>query len=151
MLECVNSQFARFNGSRLGKLPHKKTRKAHTSHTHRKRRKNTIFSENEEKTTKTLEIVEILINYAEEIIDIATELQYLLIERLAIKNDKRDDINSKQESILSENVSVLQKRGGAEKWTQNKQEEESASISMQKLYVPVFRLSAHNEETKNKN
>lgn len=134
-----------------GNFPTKKrTKRIHHTHTE-KGEKNTIFTENEEKTTKPLEIVEILINYAEEIIDIATELQYLLIERLAIKNDKRDDINSKQESILSENVSVLQKRGGAEKWTQNKQEEESASISMQKLYVPVFRLSAHNEETKNKN
>lgn len=93
---------------------------------------------------KSAEIAEILINYAEEIIDLATELQYLLVERYGIE---WGDNNTKQEGILREKMSVLPVHRGEEKRTPQSSQEMGASVSMQKLYVPVFRLQANNGGT----
>lgn len=97
---------------------------------------------------KSAEIAEILINYAEEIIDLATELQYLLVERYGIE---WGDSNSEQARILQQKMPLLPIHRGAEERTQEPQEKMGTNISMQKLYVPVFRLSATNGGTDKKN
>lgn len=97
---------------------------------------------------KSAEIAEILINYAEEIIDLATELQYLLVERYGIE---WGDSNSEQACILQQKMPILPVHRGKEKRTQETPQEVGANISMQKLYVPVFRLQANNSGTDTKN
>lgn len=97
---------------------------------------------------KSAEIAEILINYAEEIIDLATELQYLLVERYGIE---RGDINSEQTGILQQKMPILPICGCEEERTPQPQEKMGTNISMQKLYVPVFRLPATNGGTDTKN
>lgn len=98
---------------------------------------------------KSAEIVEILINYATEIIDLATELQYILIERYGIQWGDND---SQQTCLLQQEMPILPICGGEEKRTQTAQGENGAGISVQKLYVPVFRLPKYNAgaETENK-
>lgn len=93
---------------------------------------------------KSAEIAEILINYAEEIIDLATELQYLLVERYGIE---WGDNNSEQARVLQQKMPLLPVCRGAEERTQEPQEKMGTNISMQKLYVPVFRLSQNNGGT----
>ena len=93
---------------------------------------------------KSAEIAEILINYAEQIIDYATELQYLLVERYGIE---RGDNDSQQASILQQEMPLLPVCGGAEKRTQELPQEMGTNLSVQKMYVPVFRLSANNGGT----
>lgn len=93
---------------------------------------------------KSAEIAEILINYAEEIIDLATELQYLLVERYGIE---WGDNNSEPTGILCQKMSVLPVHRGEEERTPQPPKEVGANISMQKLYVPVFRLQANNGGT----
>lgn len=97
---------------------------------------------------KSAEIIEILINYATEIIDLATELQYILIERYGIQWGDND---SKQKSILQQEMPILPICGGKEERTQTTQGENGASISVQKLYVPVFRLPKYNAGTETEN
>lgn len=93
---------------------------------------------------KSAEIIEILINYAEELIDLATELQYILVERYGIQWGDND---SKQKSILQQEMPILPICGGKEERTQNSPQETNTSLSVQKVYVPVFRLSANNTST----
>lgn len=97
---------------------------------------------------KSAEIAEILINYAEQIIDYATELQYLLVERYGIE---RGDNDSKQTSILQQDLSLLSIQGSAEERTQELQKKVDSSLPVQKMYVPVFRLSAPNASATAKN
>lgn len=98
-----------------------------------------------EKLKNCVETAEIMINYAETIIDLATELQYLLIEQEGVKQDKQ--------SYSLKEVSKLRKCGCDKKRSPTSKREMGSSISMQKLYVPVFRLSTKNvcadERTKN--
>lgn len=92
-----------------------------------------------EKLKNCVETAEIMINYAETIIDLATELQYLLVEQEGVKQDKQS--NSLEE------VPELRKCGSNKERTQISQTKMGSSISMQKLYVPVFRLSTKNVRT----
>ena len=86
-----------------------------------------------EKLKNCVETAEIMINYAETIIDLATELQYLLIEREGVKQDKQ--------SYSLEEVSKLRICGSDKERTQISKREMDSSVEVQKLYVPVFRLS----------
>lgn len=92
-----------------------------------------------EKLKNCVETAEIMINYAETIIDLATELQYLLVEQEGVKQDKQS--NSLEE------VSELRKCGSNKERAQVPQTQMGSSISMQKLYVPVFKLSSENIRT----
>lgn len=92
-----------------------------------------------EKLKNCVETAEIMINYAETIIDLATELQYLLIEREGVKQDKQ--------GYTLEEMSELRKCGGDKKRSQNAQGEMDSNVQVQKLYVPVFRLSEKNVRT----
>lgn len=92
-----------------------------------------------EKFKNCIETAEIMINYAETIIDLATELQYLLVEREGVKQDK--------ESNSLEEVPELRTRGSSKERTQTPAGEMGASVDVQKLYIPVYRLSAKNVRT----
>lgn len=92
-----------------------------------------------EKLKNCVESAEIMINYAETIIDLATELQYLLIEQEGVKQDK-------QSNSLEEMPKLRKCRSDKER-AQVPQTQMDSSISMQKLYVPVFRLSTKNIRT----
>lgn len=98
-----------------------------------------------EKLKNCVETAEIMINYAETIIDLATELQYLLIEQEGVKQDKQ--------SYSLEEVSELRKCGCDKKRSPTAEGEMDSSVQVQKLYLPVFRLSTKNicsnERTKN--
>lgn len=89
-----------------------------------------------EKFKNCVETAEIMINYAENIIDLATELQYLLIEQEGVKQDKQ--------SYTLEKVPELRSRGGGKERTQTLEGEMGASVDVQKLYLPVYRLSTKN-------
>lgn len=89
-----------------------------------------------EKFKNCVETAEIMINYAETIIDLATELQYLLVEQEGVKIDKQS--NSLEE------VPELRECGCDKKRTPFTEGEMDSSVQVQKLYVPVFRLSAKN-------
>lgn len=91
-----------------------------------------------ENIEKCIEIAELLINCAEDLIDNATELQYLLVERSGIQNEQ-------ETNFLQEEVSKMRLSVGEEERAQKTQKQKETSISMQKLYVPIFRLSAHND------
>lgn len=80
-----------------------------------------------------------MINYAETIIDLATELQYLLVEQEGVKQDKQ--VNTPQK------MSELRAHRCDEERTQKVEGEVDTNISVQKLYVPVFRLSQTNVRT----
>lgn len=92
-----------------------------------------------EKFKNCVETAEIMINYAENIIDLATELQYLLIEQEGVKQDK-------QSNSLKE-VPELRICGSEKERAQIFEKEMGANISVQKLYVPVFKLSTKNVRT----
>lgn len=89
-----------------------------------------------EKLKNCVESAEIMINYAETIIDLATELQYLLVEQEGVKTDKT--------SYTLEKVPELRICGSDKKRTQTSTGEMDSNVEMQKLYVPIFRLSAKN-------
>lgn len=86
-----------------------------------------------EKFKNCVETAEIMINYAETIIDLATELQYLLVEHEGVKQDKQ--VNTPQK------MSELRLHRSEEERTQKTEGEMDSNVSVQKLYVPVFRLS----------
>lgn len=92
-----------------------------------------------EKLKNCVETAEIMINYAETIIDLATELQYLLVEQEGVKQDKQ--------SYSLEKVSELRECGSNKERTQISKTQMGSSVQMQKLYVPVFRLSTKNIRT----
>lgn len=92
-----------------------------------------------EKFKTCIESAEIMINYAETIIDLATELQYILVEREAVRQDK--------ESYPFEEMPELRKCRRSEKRTQTPKGEMGASVDVQKVYVPVYRLSTKNIRT----
>ena len=89
-----------------------------------------------EKFKNCVETAEIMINYAESIIDLATELQYLLVEQEGVKQDKQ--------SYSLEKVPELRLCGSDKERAQISTGEMEASVEVQKLYVPVFRLSQKN-------
>lgn len=89
-----------------------------------------------EKFKNCVETAEIMINYAETIIDLATELQYLLVEQEAVKEDKQ--------SNPFEKMPELRTRGSGKERTQIFEKELGTSVDVQKLYVPVYRLSQKN-------
>lgn len=89
-----------------------------------------------EKFKNCVETAEIMINYAETIIDLATELQYLLVEQEGVKQDKQ--------SCTLEKVSKLRVCGSDKERAPISTGEMEASVEVQKLYVPVFRLSQKN-------
>lgn len=89
-----------------------------------------------EKFKNCVETAEIMINYAETIIDLATELQYLLVEQEGVKQDKQ--------GCTLEKVSKLRVCGSDKERTPVSTGEMEASVEVQKLYVPVFRLSKKN-------
>lgn len=86
-----------------------------------------------EKFKNCVETAEIMINYAETIIDLATELQYLLVEHEGVKQDKQ--VNTPQK------MSELRSHRGKKERTQKAEGEVDTDVSVQKLYVPIFRLS----------
>ena len=86
-----------------------------------------------EKFKNCVETAEIMINYAESIIDLATELQYLLVEQEGVKADRQSNTPQK--------MSELRSHRGKKERTQKAKGEVGTNISVQKLYVPVFRLS----------
>lgn len=92
-----------------------------------------------EKFKNCIETAEIMINYAETIIDLATELQYLLVEQEAVKQDKK--------SYTLEEVPELWECGSNKERTQTPKGEMGASVDVQKVYLPVYRLSAKNVRT----
>lgn len=92
-----------------------------------------------EKFKNCVETTEIMINYAETIIDLATELQYLLVEQEAVKEDKA--------SNSFEKVPELRTRGSSKERAQTFEREMDTSVDVQKLYLPVYRLSAKNVRT----
>lgn len=92
-----------------------------------------------EKLKNCVETAEIMINYAETIIDLATELQYLLVEQEGVKQDKQS--NSLEE------VPKLRICGSDKERAQISEREMGADVSVQKLYVPVFRLSTKDVRT----
>ena len=92
-----------------------------------------------EKLKNCVETAEIMINYAETIIDLATELQYLLVEQEGVKQDKQ--------SYSLEKVSELRECGSNKERTQISETQMDSNVSMQKVYVPVFRLSSKNVST----
>ena len=89
-----------------------------------------------EKLKNCVESAEIMINYAETIIDLATELQYLLVEQEGVKQDKQ--------SYSLEEVPKLRICGSDKERTQVSTGEMEAGVEVQKLYVPIFRLSKKN-------
>ena len=97
-----------------------------------------------ENIEKCIEIAELLINCAEDLIDNATELQYLLVERSGIQNEQAND-------FLQKEVSKMRLSMGEEERTQKAQKQEETGFSVSKMYVPVFRLSAHNNSTAESN
>lgn len=116
-LECWKPCFQHFNVTiKVGVLPHE-----------------TFMTE---KFKKCVETAEILINYAEEIIDIATELQYILVEREGIKQDS--------EGYSSQKMPELRTSGSNEERTQEAKREVDTSLEVQKVYVPIFRISKNN-------
>lgn len=92
-----------------------------------------------EKFKNCIETAEIMINYAETIIDLATELQYLLIEQEGVKQDKQ--------SYSLEKVSELRECGSKKERTQTLKGEMGSSVDVQKVYLPVYRLSTKNVRT----
>lgn len=92
-----------------------------------------------EKFKNCIETAEIMINYAETIIDLATELQYLLVEQEGVKQDKQ--------SYSLEKVSELRECGSNKERTQTPEGEMGASVEVQKVYLPVYRLSTKNVRT----
>ena len=92
-----------------------------------------------EKFKNCVETAEIMINYAETIIDLATELQYLLIEQEGVKQDKQ--------SYTLEKVPELWECGSNKERTQTPKGEMGASVDVQKVYLPVYRLSTKNVRT----
>lgn len=92
-----------------------------------------------EKFKNCVETAEIMINYAETIIDLATELQYLLVEYEAVKEDK--------ESNPLEKMPELRTRGSSKERTPTLEGEMGASVDVQKVYLPVYRLSTKNVRT----
>lgn len=91
----------------------------------------------EEKLIKDVGALELIINYAETIIDEATELQCVLIEQ------ERNQKNEK-ESNLPKKMPELRELGSNKERTQNTKEKKEASVDVQKLYIPVYRLSQKN-------
>lgn len=89
-----------------------------------------------EKLKNCVETAEIMINYAETIIDLATELQYLLVEQEGVKQDKQ--------RYTPEKMPELRLRGSDKERAQTSEREVDSSVEVQKMYVPVFRLSAKN-------
>lgn len=89
-----------------------------------------------EKLKNCVETAEIMINYAETIIDLATELQYLLVEREGVKEDKA--------GYTLKKMPELRTRGSDKERSQTSEGEMDSSVEVQKLYVPVFRLSEKN-------
>lgn len=89
-----------------------------------------------EKFKNCLSTAELLINYSQELIDLATELQYLLIEEQGVREDKKG--NSSKE------MPVLRLCRCNEERTQEIKGEMGASVEVQKMYLPVFKLSAKN-------
>lgn len=89
-----------------------------------------------EKLKNCVETAEIMINYAETIIDLATELQYLIVEQEGVKQDKQ--------RYTPEKMPELRECRCDKKRTQTTQGEMDSSVQVQKLYVPVFRLSEKN-------
>lgn len=89
-----------------------------------------------EKFKNCVETAEIMINYAETIIDLATELQYLLVEQEGVKQDKQN--------YSLEKVSELRTRGGEKERPQTPKREMDTGVDVQKVYLPVYRLSAKN-------
>lgn len=89
-----------------------------------------------EKFKNCVETAEIMINYAETIIDLATELQYLLVEKEGVKQDK-------ESNTLAE-MPELRICGCCQKRTQTPKREMGASVDVQKVYLPVYRLSTQN-------
>lgn len=89
-----------------------------------------------EKFKNCVETAEIMINYAETIIDLATELQYLLIEQEGVKQDKQ--------SYTLEKVPELRLCGSDKERAQISTGEMETSVEVQKMYIPVFRLSQKN-------
>lgn len=136
--------FPHFNAPCRGKLP----LLTYILVKRKKGEKDINIEKNNNSILKSAEIAEILINYAEEIIDLSTELQYLLVERYGIE---RGDNDSKQARILQQEVSILPVCRSKEERTQNTQTQTSTSLSVQKMYVPVFRLSASDTSTTEKN
>ena len=92
-----------------------------------------------EKLKNCVETAEIMINYAETIIDLATELQYLLVEQEGVKKDKQ--------SYSLEKVSELRECGSNKERAQTFEKQVDSGIQVHKLYVPVFRLSSENIRT----
>lgn len=92
-----------------------------------------------EKFKNCVETAEIMINYAETIIDLATELQYLLVEQEGVKQDKQNN--------SLEKVSELRECGSNKERAQTSTGEMETSVEVQKLYVPVYRLSTKNVST----
>lgn len=92
-----------------------------------------------EKLKNCVETAEIMINYAETIIDLATELQYLLVEQEGVKQDKQ--------SYTLEKVSQLRECRSDKERAQKFEEQMDTSIQVQKMYVPVYRLSSKNIRT----
>ena len=93
-----------------------------------------------ENIEKCIEIAELLINCAEDLIDNATELQYLLIERSGIQNEQTID-------FLQKEVPKMRLSVGEKERSQKTEKQEETSLSVQKMYVPIFRLSAYNDST----
>lgn len=89
-----------------------------------------------EKFKNCVETAEIMINYAETIIDLATELQYLIIEQEGVKQDKQ--------SYTLEKVPELRLCGSDKERAQISTGEMETSVEVQKMYIPVFRLSQKN-------
>lgn len=92
-----------------------------------------------EKLKNCVETAEIMINYAESIIDLATELQYLLIEQEGMKQDKQ--------SNTLEKVPKLRICGSDKERAQTFKKQMDTSVQVQKMYVPVYRLSTKNIRT----
>lgn len=92
-----------------------------------------------DKFKNCIDTAEIIINYAETIIDLATELQYLLVEKEAVKQDKQN--------YPLEKVSELRECGSNKERTPTLEGEMGASLDVQKVYLPVYRLSTKNVRT----
>ena len=87
-----------------------------------------------EKFKNCIETAEIMINYAESIIDLATELQYLLVEHEGVKQDR--------ESYTLEKMPNVREHRCSKEWSQIPKKKMDTSISVQKLYLPVYRLQS---------
>ena len=91
----------------------------------------------EKKLIQDVGALEIIINYAEAIIDEATELQCVLIEQ------ERNQKNEKQ-SNLPKKMPELRELGSNKERSQNTEEKKETSVEVQKMYIPVYRLSQKN-------